>query len=140
MEPHPTTVLILSQTQLWIVLIGIFSPILSYLLNNKVLRKFWEGLPEPVAGMIHVLVAAVAAGVYAAVETNQFGWNDVSLQYVVTAVVAAFLAHNMGWKPIGVQAVLTRVPTTRWRWQRVPRTPVTQQIPGLRQDDERLDG
>jgi len=100
--------------------VGILSPLVSYCLNNKLLRRFWENLPEPVAGMIHLLVAAVAAGAYEAVETNQFGWNAITAQYVLTAVIAAFLAHGAIWKPVGVQAVLTRTPTARWRWQRVP--------------------
>ena len=118
--------MILSQIQMWIVVVGIFSPLVAYVLNSKLLRRVWASLPEPIAGMIHLLVAAVAAGVYEAVETSQFGWNAITEQYVLTAVVAAFVAHGVIWKPVGVQAVLTRTPTARWRWQRVP---VTTQAP-----------
>lgn len=114
--------LLLSQMQMAMVVVGIFSPILAYVLNNKVIRRFWEGLPEPVAGMVHVLAAAVAAGIYESLESSQFGWNDVTLQYMLTAVFVSFLAHGMIWKPVAVQRLLTRVPTTRWRWQRVPST------------------
>jgi hydrogenase/urease accessory protein HupE len=115
-----TSTLALSEMQMWIVVVGILSPIVAYALNNKLLRRFWANLPEPIAGMIHLLVAAVAAGVYTAIETSQFGWNAVTEQYVLTAILASFLAHGGIWKPVGVQAFLTRVPTARWRWQRVP--------------------
>lgn len=116
MNPH----LALSQTQMWIVVVGILSPTVAYCLNNKLLRRVWESLPEPVAGMIHLLVAAAAAGAYEAVETSQLGWNAATAQYILTAVVASFVAHGIIWKPTGVQATLTRTPTARWRWQRVP--------------------
>lgn len=104
---RPTPQLVLSQAQLWVLVIGVLSPIVAYILNNAVLKKIWASLPEPIAATIHVAVAAVAAAIYSAANTNSFGWNATTLQLLLTSVAAAFVAHGMVWKPSGVQAKLT---------------------------------
>lgn len=93
--------LLLSSDQLWLVLISAFIPLVTYVINHV-----GPWVSEPIKAGVLVIAAAVAGGVYKAVQDGNFGWNAPTAEYVLTAVVAALGAHNWLWRPSGVNAVL----------------------------------
>jgi hypothetical protein len=95
--------LVLDQVQLYSVVIGVFSPIVGYIVNSGLVKKVSASIPEPVAAMVHVLIAAVGAAIYQAAVAGHLGFNDETLQVLLSAVVAAFAAHRLIWVPSGVQ-------------------------------------
>lgn len=103
--------LALNQVQLYAIVIGALSPVVGYVLNAGFVKQVWARVPEPVAALVHVLVAAVGAAIYQAAETGSLGFNDATLQVLLTAVAAAFAAHGFVWKPSGVQASLAAPPS-----------------------------
>lgn len=107
---HERNGLVLDQVQLYAVVIGVVSPIVAYIVNSAVVRRVWATVPEPVAAMVHVLVAAVGAAVYQAAEAGTLGLNDATLQVLLSAVAAAFFAHKLVYVPSGVQARLAVPP------------------------------
>jgi hypothetical protein len=92
---------VLSQSQLWTAVIGALVPLVTYVLNHY---APWAN--ETVKGIVLLVVAAVAGGLYTALGTSVFGFNDQTLQLVATSVFAAFAAHGLIWKPTGVAASL----------------------------------
>lgn len=103
----PTHTLLFPQAQLFAFFFGMVSTAVSYILNRAVIKKLIAGVPEPILGLVHILVAAAGAAIYEASQTNSFGWNATTLQLILTAVVASFAAHGLIYKPTGLQAVLT---------------------------------
>lgn len=93
----PQKGLAFSADQTWLVLIGALVPLVTYVLNH-----FAPWVSEEVKGVVFVLVAAIAGGLYKAVDDGNFGWNAATAEYVVTAIGAALLAHNWLWRPSGI--------------------------------------
>lgn len=93
--------LLLGNTQVWVLLIGSLVPLVSYLLNRVA-----PWVDETVKAIVQVVVAAVAAGLFTALDTSVFGWNATTLQLVLSGVVAALAAHNWLWKPAKVNVKL----------------------------------
>lgn len=93
--------LLLSYHQLWVAIIGALVPGIAYLVNH---HAPW--ISEPIKAAVFVVVAAASSALYAALATNVFGWNDATLQLVVTGVVTALAAHFGFWKPSTVAARL----------------------------------
>ena len=87
--------------QLWVLILGSLTPLMVYVLNH-----YAPWVTEPVKAIVLVVVAAIVGGLYAAIETSVFGWNDATLQLVLSAVVAAFGAHLLIYKPSGISAKL----------------------------------
>jgi uncharacterized membrane protein YeiH len=102
LQAVPTHTLVLPVSQIWVVIVGILTPLIGYVVNSK----FWINMPEPFKGFIQALIAAIGGAITVAITTNVFGFNSATLQLIVTAIVAAFGAHAIIWKPTGVQAVL----------------------------------
>lgn len=98
---HETAHLALSNDQLWVFLIGTIVPLGGYVLN-----RLGPWASETVKAAVHVALAAIAAGLYTALETKVFGVNTQTLELVVTAVVAALGAHHWLWKPATVNTKL----------------------------------
>lgn len=98
---HPTTVNLLSNSQLWVMIFGALTPLATYMLNH-----FAPWVSEPVKGIVLAVVAAAVGALVTAVHTGVFGWNQTTLQMLVTAVVAAFSAHLLIWKPTAIAAAL----------------------------------
>lgn len=93
--------LLLANTQLVVMALGFVSPLVGYILNHV-----GPWVDEKVKGVVQVLVAAVVAGLYTALNTSVFGWNDTTLQLVGSAVFAALMAHHWLWKPSGISTAL----------------------------------
>lgn len=96
-RPSPT--LALPADQMWVLLIGTLVPLLTYKINH-----LGPHTSEQVKGVMHVVVAAVAAGLYEAINGGHVGFDQATLQYVLTAVIAALGAHRFLWSPSGIAA------------------------------------
>ncbi|MDB5280829.1 MAG: hypothetical protein JWR61_5784 [Ferruginibacter sp.] len=99
--------LLLGNTQLWVLVIGSLSPLIGYVLN-----RVGPWLDESVKLVVQVVVAAVTTSLYTALETNVFGFNNATVQLVVSGIAAAFAAHHWLWKAGKVNTKLGAVETT----------------------------
>jgi hypothetical protein len=99
----PSPHLVLPVSQIWVVVVGLLSPLLGYVINTAA----WRNAPEPVKAFVQVAIAAIGAAITTAISTNVFGFNNATLQLIITGIVAALGAHAILWKPSGVQAHLT---------------------------------
>lgn len=97
-----TTTLALPYAQLWAAVIGLFTPLVSYVLNSKL----WAEAPESVKMVIQALVAAVVSAIYTAIATPNFGFNAATLELVGTTVLINFLAHELGYSKAGINTKL----------------------------------
>lgn len=95
------TEVILPATQLAVLAIGLLTPLVGYVLNY-----LGPWVDERVKGVVQVLVAAIAAGLYQALDAGHLGFNNTTLQLVITAVLAALAAHHWLWKPSGISTTL----------------------------------
>lgn len=100
----PTGQLVLPAAQIWVVVVGLLTPLVAYVLNSHL----WASLSEPYKAFIQIVVSAGAAAITTAITTNVLGFNDATLQLIVTSVFASLVAHKVLWVPSGVQARLTR--------------------------------
>lgn len=98
-RPAPT--LLLPPEQAVAILLGVLSPIVTYVINYAA-----PWVDEKVKGIVHVLVAGVVAGVYQAIELGEVGFNQPTLQIVLSAIIAALAAHNLLYRPSGISAAL----------------------------------
>ena len=93
--------LLFSDYQVWVLLIGTIVPLGGYILN-----KYLPIIEEPAKAAVQVLLAVVAGALYTALDTNVLGFNDATLQLVLTAVVGTLLSHKLLWKPAKVNVLL----------------------------------
>lgn len=103
--PAPT--LIFPWQQVWPLVIGAIVPLFTYVLN-----RVGPWVSEPVKAFVLVAVSALATALYTALATNVIGFNDSTLQLILTGIAGAFAAHHWLWKPSGV-AYLLREPQRR---------------------------
>lgn len=96
-----TNEVLLPTTQLIVLAIGLLTPVVGYVVNY-----YAPWCDEKVKGIIQVVVAAVAAGLYQSLEAGNFGANNETLQLVITAIIAALSAHKLFWKPSGISTTL----------------------------------
>jgi hypothetical protein len=99
--PPPQHTLALPTDQLWTLLAGALVPLATYALNHA-----GPQVTEPLKAIVHVLVAAIAGGITQAIVAGNVGFNNITLQYVITAVVAALAAHRLLWLPSGISTRL----------------------------------
>lgn len=93
--------LVLPGKQLWVLIIGALVPLLTYVLNHV-----GPWVTEPIKALVLLVVSAIASGLYAALATNNFGFNSPTLELVVSGIVAALLAHKLLWLPSGLSTIL----------------------------------
>lgn len=96
--PHS---LVLPTDQIWAFVAGNLAPLIAYLLNYA-----GPWLSEKIKLFVQLVVAAVAGGVAQAITAGGVGFNDVTLQFVITAVVGALLAHKWAWQPSSIASSL----------------------------------
>ena len=87
--------------QVWVILLGALTPLVTYVVNH-----FAPWVTEPVKAVVLAVVAGAVAAAYTAIETGIFGFNNATLQLVLSAIVAAFGAHLLIWRPSGIAAKL----------------------------------
>jgi len=88
-------------------MIGALVPLIAYAFNKI---PAYNSLPEAVKAFVHVLVIAVATGIYTAADQGDLGWNRTTQGNIIAAVVTALYAHNYLWKPGGVNTALGAEP------------------------------
>lgn len=96
-----STSLLLSNKQVWTVIIGALVPLLTYVLNHV-----GPWISEPIKAAVLVLASAIAGGLYTALATSSFGLNAPTLELVLTSVIASLAAHKLLWVPSGIAAML----------------------------------
>jgi di/tricarboxylate transporter len=99
--PPPQRTLAFPTDQVWTLIVGALVPLLTYALNYV-----GPWLDEKVKAIILVIVAAIAGGVTQAVVAGDVGFNNTTLQFVLTAVIAALGAHGWLWRPSGTNVAL----------------------------------
>lgn len=93
--------LVLPPAQLYAVLIGLVTPLIGYITN----AKFWKAAPEQVKTVVQLFITTVTSAIYVAAATPTFGWNNSTLQLIVTTVVAGLAAH-FGYRATGINQKL----------------------------------
>lgn len=93
--------LLLDNPQFWAIVIGSLVPLVTYVLN-----RYAPWVDESVKAFVLLFVTAVATGLYTALETSVFGWNEQTFQLVLSGVFAAFMAHKILWKPARINEKL----------------------------------
>lgn len=96
-DPKPAPTLVLPTDQLWAYLASTLVTLPTYLVN-----KYGPQVSEPVKGLVLMLTTAVAAGVTQAITMGNVGFNQTTLQVVVTSVFVAFMAHKFVWQTTGI--------------------------------------
>lgn len=99
--PDPRSGLVLDPTQTYTLLIGALVPLVTYLLNH-----YAPWCDEKVKGIVHVITAAVAGGLYQALSGGELGFNAPTVQILGTSVIAALFAHRILWQPSGISTAL----------------------------------
>lgn len=87
--------------QIWVLLLGALTPLVTYVLNH-----FAPWVGEAVKATVLAVVAGVVGAIYTAIETSTFGWNNTTLQLILTAILGAFGAHLLLWKPSSISTKL----------------------------------
>jgi hypothetical protein len=99
--PNPRPGLVLDPTQTWILFIGALVPLVTYVINH---HAPW--LDEKAKGVVHVITAAIAGGLYQALSGGGIGFNATTLQLVGTSVISALFAHKLLYAPSGINVAL----------------------------------
>lgn len=92
---------VIPATQYVVLAIGALVPLVTYVLNH-----YAPWADEKVKTVVLVVVAAVAGGLYQALEVGDLGLNAKTLSYVLSAVFAAALAHNWIYRPGTINTAL----------------------------------
>lgn len=98
-KPAPT--LLLPTDQLWTLVAGALVPLGGYVLNYM-----GPIVNEKTKAVVQVVLAAIAGGIVQAITVGDVGFNDVTLQYVLSAVITALFAHGLLYKPSGINTAL----------------------------------
>lgn len=99
-DPVPPKSLWLPTDQLWAWVAATLVTLPTYLFNH-----YGPQTRETVKGLVLMVTSAVAAGITQAITAGGVGFNQVTLQFVVTSIFAAFLAHKFVWQTTGIAAV-----------------------------------
>lgn len=99
--PDPNSTLALPSEQFYALLIGSLTPLAGYVVNH------WAPwCDEKLKAVFQVLLAAVAGGLYQALDTGDLGLNTETLQILLTSIIAALFAHRLLWAPSTIAAKL----------------------------------
>ena len=83
-----------------LVLLGMATPLVAYLLNH-----FAPWASEQAKGVVQAVAAAGVGAVYQALSAGNFGWNTQTLLAVLT-VMASALASHIGYRAAGINEFL----------------------------------
>lgn len=100
--PPPQTTLAFPTDQVWTLLAGALAPLAAYVLNY-----IGPHTDEKVKGLVQAVVAAIAGGVGQAISAGPgtVGFNNTTLQFVLSAIAAAVFAHG-AYKAAGINTYL----------------------------------
>lgn len=99
--PAQPVTLALPWVQLAALLVGFIVPLFTYVLNHY---APWVG--EPVKAAVLVVVTAVAGALTDAIVGGNFGFDQQTLQVVITAVIGALGAHKWLYVPSTINTLL----------------------------------
>lgn len=99
--PPPAPTQVFPTDQVWVLIAGALAPLAAYVINYV-----GPHTDEKVKGIIQGVVAAIAGGIMQAVTAGHVGFNNVTLQFVITAVFAAAAAHSGFYKVSGINVAL----------------------------------
>lgn len=89
------------SVQTWALILGAITPLFTYILNH-----YAPWISEAAKAIALAVVSGVVGALWAAIETGVFGWNDATVQLVLTAILGAFGAHALIFKPAGINSKL----------------------------------
>lgn len=92
-DPSPPTQLILPTDQLWAIFVAGFVPLVMFVIN-----KYAPWVSEGGKLIAHAIAAAIVAGVVQAITAGDVGFNQVTLQFVLSGVAGAFLSITLAWQ------------------------------------------
>jgi hypothetical protein len=104
LQASPIAHLTFPPVMVWAALVGVFTPLIGYVVNSSL----WKNAPEPAKFAVQIVIAAVAGGITTAISTNVFGLNNATLEIVGTSILAALAAHHWGWVPSTIKAKLSK--------------------------------
>jgi hypothetical protein len=93
--------LLLDNPQFWAILVGSIVPLGGYVINRMA-----PWVDESVKATVTVVLAAIATGLYTALDTSVFGFNEPTFQLVFSGIFAALMAHKILWKPARINEKL----------------------------------
>lgn len=102
-DPDVPGSFVFPSLQVWTIVAGSLVTVVTYVIN-----KYAPWVGQGTKAFVLVITAAIAAGITQSIDGGTVGFNDQTLQLVVTAVVAAFGSHLLLWKPSGIQAKLAQ--------------------------------
>jgi hypothetical protein len=91
-DPSPPTQLILPTDQLWAIFVAGFVPLVMYGVN-----KYAPWVSEGGKLVAHAIAAAIVGGVVQAITAGDVGFNQTTLQFVLSGVAGAFLSITLAW-------------------------------------------
>ena len=99
--PDPNSQLAFPTDQVWVLVLGIVIPALTYMLNHVAPWK-----DEKIKATVLVIASAVVAALYEGLFAGGIGFDNATLQLVLTAIIAALGAHKLFYVPSGISAKL----------------------------------
>lgn len=97
----PSPHLAFPVSQVGVLVVGALVPLVTYALNH-----FAPWVTESIKAVVLLVVSAAAAAIYTAIATNVLGWNDATLQLILTGIVSSLGAHGLLYRPAGINVRL----------------------------------
>lgn len=102
-DPAVSSQFVFPSLQVWTIVAGSLVTVVTYAINRW---APWTG--QGTKAFVLVITSAIAAGITQSIDGGTVGFNNQTLQLVVTAVIAAFGSHLLVWKPSGIQGKLAQ--------------------------------
>ncbi len=96
-DPDVSGQFVFPSLQVWTIVAGSLVTVITYVLN-----KYAPWVGQGTKAFVLVITAAIAAGITQSIDGGTVGFNNQTLQLVVTAVIAAFGSHLLLWRPSGI--------------------------------------
>jgi hypothetical protein len=103
--PPPQTTLPLPADQFWPILIAVFTPLPTYLLNH-----YAPWASEQVKGIVQVSIATAVGVAYPLIANGTWDFDVAHLEIVGSAILSALLAHKLLYAPAGINVSLKASP------------------------------
>lgn len=87
-DPVAPRTFIAPTDQIWAIVAGGLAPLVAYILNY-----LGPWVDEKIKGIVQLIAAAIAGGLAQAITAGNIGFNNTTLQFVVTAILASMVGH-----------------------------------------------